>query len=68
MAFLANLVRHGVPAVVGFVLGLVALAVIRPETTNGKILLVLTVICIAIAVGALIALVRRMRTGEPGEE
>jgi uncharacterized membrane protein len=70
MSILASLAKHGISAIVGFVLGLVAIAVIEPVTTNGKILLLLTVICICVVLGALFAIVTRGRwpRGDSGKE
>lgn len=59
MTLLSNLAKHGISAIVGFVLGLAAIAVIEPVTTNGKILLLLTVICICIVLGAIASIVAR---------
>jgi hypothetical protein len=70
MSILASLAKHGISAIVGFVLGLVAIAVIEPVTTNGKILLLLTVICMCIAAGALLTVVARWRAprGDGGKK
>ncbi len=45
-----DILKHGVPALVGFLLGLAAVAVIEPRTTDGKVLLIGTVICITVVV------------------
>ncbi len=63
MSMLSGLAKHGISAVLGFVLGLVAIAVIAPQTTNGKVLLLLTVICICITLGAVVSLLARWVRG-----
>jgi len=45
-----DILKHGIPALVGFLLGLVAVAVIEPRTTDGKVLLIGTVICFTVVV------------------
>ena len=46
----ADIIKHGLPALVGFLLGLVAVAVIGPTTNDGKLLLIGTVVCLTLIV------------------
>ena len=66
MGLFSQLKKHGTAAVAGFLLGLLAIAWIQPETTNGKVLLVVTVMCIAILIGEAILLALRLRRGGKG--
>lgn len=45
-----DILKHGVPGLVGFLLGLAAVAVIQPSTTDGKVLLIGTVICTTLVI------------------
>jgi phosphotransferase system glucose/maltose/N-acetylglucosamine-specific IIC component len=45
-----DIIKHGLPGFIGFLLGLVAIAVIQPVTTDGKVLLLATTICLTIVV------------------
>ena len=42
--------KHGVVGLAGFVLGLLAIAIVQPVTANGKVLLLITVVAITIVV------------------
>lgn len=46
----ADIVKHGAPGLVGFLLGLVAIAVIEPRTTDGKFLLLGTTVVLTVLV------------------
>lgn len=45
-----EIVKHGVPGLVGFLLGLLAIAVIEPRTTDGKVLLLGTVVVLTVVI------------------
>jgi hypothetical protein len=70
MLWVPDLLKLGLPAVAGFLLGLVAVAVIRPETPDGTVLLIITVLLATVLVLSLIAflvrLVRKRR--DPGDD
>jgi hypothetical protein len=46
----ADIVKHGAPGLVGFLLGLVAIAVIEPRTTDGKVLLLGTTVVLTVLI------------------
>ncbi len=61
-----DILKHGVPALIGFLLGLAAVAVIEPSTTDGKVLLIGTVICITMVVYfAVLKISAMMSSGRP---
>ena len=64
--------KFGTPELVGFLLGLPALAVIRPATTGGKVLLMATVICLTVVVTIVArwvaALIASRSAGKRGDE
>lgn len=43
-----DIIKHGIPGFIGFLLGLLAIAVIEPRTTDGKLLLLATTIALTI--------------------
>ncbi|WP_424929823.1 hypothetical protein [Amaricoccus tamworthensis] len=57
MSIFGTFAKFGVPALVGFLIGLVAIAIIQPVTLNGKILLVATVICFVVVFARVLAVV-----------
>ena len=68
MFWAGEILKLGVPATGGFLLGLVAIAVVQPVTIEGKLLLLGTAICFTIVVlaagGLLVRAIRRPRAGE----
>jgi len=66
-----DIIKHGIPGFVGFLLGLIAIAVIEPRTTDGKILLLATTICLTIVLymlgRTLAGLLARRRGGKPDD-
>ena len=64
--------KFGAPGLVGFLLGLPALAIVRPETTGGKVLLMATVISITlvttIAARRIAALMSSRSADKPDDE
>jgi hypothetical protein len=67
MNLFGALAKHGTAVVAGFLLGLLALALIEPATTNGKILLVVAVMCVAVVAGELVLLATRLARGREGK-
>lgn len=63
MNLFSALAKHGTAVVAGFLLGLLAVEVVQPVTANGRVLLIVVVMCIAVLAGELILLfVRRFRS------
>ena len=62
MIGLGTLLKLGIPGAAGFLLGLLALAVIQPRTAEGKALLLITAVCLVLVasfvVGGLVRLIR----------
>jgi hypothetical protein len=60
MNLFAALAKHGIAPIVGFLAGLVAVAIIEPVTANGKILAIVTVMCLAVVLTELTRLAARL--------
>ena len=67
MLWPADILKLGIPAAVGFLLGLGAIAVIGPRSTDGKVLLLGTTMCVTVIVVAGVRAIRSRRTAEPAK-
>ena len=71
MDIVGALLKHGSSVAIGFILGLLAIAVIAPMTRNGQVLLMVTVMAIVIVGHAMFRMIfaaMRARRAEAGSQ